>query len=86
MVFTYDFSIYFSVIMYFIILSSQVSWLRSQFPSLDIEVDGGVGPDTIHRCAEVFTIIRIDLRLYKSGLWVLHRLHITAGLVIGEGY
>ncbi|XP_070770862.1 ribulose-phosphate 3-epimerase isoform X3 [Enoplosus armatus] len=29
-----------------------VSWLRSQFPSLDIEVDGGVGPDTIHKCAE----------------------------------
>ncbi|XP_017562112.1 ribulose-phosphate 3-epimerase isoform X2 [Pygocentrus nattereri] len=31
----------------------KVSWLRSQFPSLDIEVDGGVGPDTIHKCAEV---------------------------------
>uniref|UniRef100_A0A3P9MFT2 Ribulose-phosphate 3-epimerase n=1 Tax=Oryzias latipes TaxID=8090 RepID=A0A3P9MFT2_ORYLA len=30
----------------------KVSWLRSQFPSLDIEVDGGVGPDTIHKCAE----------------------------------
>lgn len=36
-----------------IALCSQVSWLRSQFPSLDIEVDGGVGPDTIHKCAEV---------------------------------
>ncbi|EFB30085.1 hypothetical protein PANDA_011370, partial [Ailuropoda melanoleuca] len=30
----------------------KVHWLRTQFPSLDIEVDGGVGPDTIHRCAE----------------------------------
>ncbi|CAG05878.1 unnamed protein product [Tetraodon nigroviridis] len=30
----------------------KVSWLRSQFPSLDIEVDGGVGPDTVHKCAE----------------------------------
>ncbi|KAG8432624.1 hypothetical protein GDO86_017028 [Hymenochirus boettgeri] len=30
----------------------KVQWLRSQFPSLDIEVDGGVGPDNIHRCAE----------------------------------
>ncbi|KAM9341930.1 ribulose-phosphate 3-epimerase [Pholidichthys leucotaenia] len=30
----------------------KVSWLRSQFPSLNIEVDGGVGPDTIHKCAE----------------------------------
>uniref|UniRef100_A0A452E0N3 ribulose-phosphate 3-epimerase n=1 Tax=Capra hircus TaxID=9925 RepID=A0A452E0N3_CAPHI len=26
---------------------------KDQFPSLDIEVDGGVGPDTIHKCAEV---------------------------------
>uniref|UniRef100_A0A8C4PDD1 ribulose-phosphate 3-epimerase n=1 Tax=Dromaius novaehollandiae TaxID=8790 RepID=A0A8C4PDD1_DRONO len=31
----------------------KVQWLRTQFPSLDIEVDGGVGPDTIHKCAEV---------------------------------
>ncbi|XP_063789131.1 ribulose-phosphate 3-epimerase-like isoform X2 [Pseudophryne corroboree] len=30
----------------------KVQWLRSQFPSLDIEVDGGVGLDNIHRCAE----------------------------------
>ncbi|XP_028663940.1 ribulose-phosphate 3-epimerase [Erpetoichthys calabaricus] len=30
----------------------KVSWLRTQFPSLDIEVDGGVGPDSIHKCAE----------------------------------
>ncbi|XP_025133963.1 ribulose-phosphate 3-epimerase isoform X5 [Bubalus kerabau] len=30
----------------------KVHWLRTQFPSLDIEVDGGVGPDTIHKCAE----------------------------------
>ncbi|XP_030641951.1 ribulose-phosphate 3-epimerase isoform X1 [Chanos chanos] len=30
----------------------KVSWLRSQFPSLDIEVDGGVGPSSIHKCAE----------------------------------
>eukprot|EP00069_Balaena_mysticetus_P018637 bmy_11517T0 len=30
----------------------KVHWLRTQFPSLDIEVDGGVGPDSIHKCAE----------------------------------
>uniref|UniRef100_A0A8C9C7Q4 ribulose-phosphate 3-epimerase n=1 Tax=Phocoena sinus TaxID=42100 RepID=A0A8C9C7Q4_PHOSS len=30
----------------------KVHWLRTRFPSLDIEVDGGVGPDTIHKCAE----------------------------------
>uniref|UniRef100_A0A7M4E276 ribulose-phosphate 3-epimerase n=1 Tax=Crocodylus porosus TaxID=8502 RepID=A0A7M4E276_CROPO len=28
------------------------AWQFTQFPSLDIEVDGGVGPDTIHKCAE----------------------------------
>ncbi|XP_035265123.1 ribulose-phosphate 3-epimerase isoform X2 [Anguilla anguilla] len=33
-------------------MMTKVSWLRSQFPSLDIEVDGGVGPDTIHKCAD----------------------------------
>nr|XP_019582565.1 PREDICTED: ribulose-phosphate 3-epimerase isoform X6 [Rhinolophus sinicus] len=32
----------------------KVHWLRTQFPSLDIEVDGGVGPETIHKCAEHF--------------------------------
>ncbi|KAG3271902.1 RPE-containing [Ictidomys tridecemlineatus] len=30
----------------------KVHWLRTQFPSLDIEVDGGVGPDTVHKCAK----------------------------------
>uniref|UniRef100_A0A8C5KMU4 ribulose-phosphate 3-epimerase n=1 Tax=Jaculus jaculus TaxID=51337 RepID=A0A8C5KMU4_JACJA len=30
----------------------KVHWLRTQFPTLDIEVDGGVGPDTVHKCAE----------------------------------
>ena len=30
----------------------KVHWLRTQLPSLDTEVDGGVGPDTIHKCAE----------------------------------
>ncbi|KAG2458895.1 RPE epimerase, partial [Polypterus senegalus] len=34
------------------LIPRQVSWLRTQFPSLDIEVDGGVGPDSIHKCAE----------------------------------
>ncbi|XP_072455658.1 ribulose-phosphate 3-epimerase-like isoform X2 [Notamacropus eugenii] len=31
---------------------STVHWLRTQFPSPDIEVGGGVGPDPIHKCAE----------------------------------
>ncbi|XP_072455656.1 ribulose-phosphate 3-epimerase-like isoform X1 [Notamacropus eugenii] len=30
----------------------KVHWLRTQFPSPDIEVGGGVGPDPIHKCAE----------------------------------
>lgn len=30
----------------------KVKWLRENYPNLDIEVDGGVGPKTIHCCAE----------------------------------
>ncbi|KAL1433330.1 hypothetical protein MTO96_012630 [Rhipicephalus appendiculatus] len=30
----------------------KVKLLRSKFKELDIEVDGGVGPNTIHQCAE----------------------------------
>lgn len=30
----------------------KVKWLRENYPSLDIEVDGGVGPETIHQCAK----------------------------------
>lgn len=30
----------------------QVAELRARFPNLDIEVDGGVGPKTIDRCAD----------------------------------
>lgn len=32
---------------------AKVKYLRENYPSLDIEVDGGVGPETIHQCAEV---------------------------------
>lgn len=34
-------------------MMSKVKWLRSNYPSLDIEVDGGVGLDTISECAVV---------------------------------
>lgn len=33
----------------------KVKWLRENYPSLDIEVDGGVGQETIHQCAKVYT-------------------------------
>ncbi|XP_023337473.1 ribulose-phosphate 3-epimerase [Eurytemora carolleeae] len=33
-------------------MMGKVSELRSKYPSLDIEVDGGVGPATIHHCAQ----------------------------------
>ncbi|XP_011303196.1 ribulose-phosphate 3-epimerase [Fopius arisanus] len=33
-------------------MMEKVSWLRKNYPSLDIEVDGGVGPSTINACAE----------------------------------
>lgn len=31
----------------------KVAWLRDNYPQLDVEVDGGVGPDTIDACAKV---------------------------------
>lgn len=31
---------------------TKVQWLREHYPQLDIEVDGGVGPDTIEQCAK----------------------------------
>ncbi|KAF4516967.1 hypothetical protein B566_EDAN005568 [Ephemera danica] len=33
-------------------MMSKVAWLRENYPSLDIEVDGGVGPSTIQHCAQ----------------------------------
>lgn len=32
---------------------TKVKYLREQYPLLDIEVDGGVGPSTISCCANV---------------------------------
>lgn len=34
-------------------MMSKVEWLREKYPTLDIEVDGGVGPNTIDICAKV---------------------------------
>lgn len=36
-------------------MMEKVKWLRKNYPTLDIEVDGGVGPNTIHSCANVCT-------------------------------
>jgi len=33
-------------------MMSKVKFLRENFPLLDIEVDGGVGPSTVRTCAE----------------------------------
>ncbi|KAJ9588714.1 hypothetical protein L9F63_018006, partial [Diploptera punctata] len=33
-------------------MMSKVQWLRNNYPDLNIEVDGGVGPSTIQACAE----------------------------------
>lgn len=32
-------------------MMKKVSWLRQNYPDLDIEVDGGVGPKTVEQCA-----------------------------------
>lgn len=32
----------------------KVKWLRESYPNLNIEVDGGVGPNSIEDCAKVF--------------------------------
>jgi len=32
---------------------NKVTWLRENYPKLDIEVDGGVGLNTIDACAKV---------------------------------
>lgn len=34
-------------------MMKKVQWLRSNYPNIDIEVDGGVGPSTIQACANV---------------------------------
>lgn len=34
----------------------KVRYLRENYPGLDIEVDGGVGPGTIDACAQVFNL------------------------------
>nr|XP_031829076.1 ribulose-phosphate 3-epimerase isoform X2 [Nomia melanderi] len=33
-------------------MMEKVTWLRKKYPTLDIEVDGGVGPATIDACAK----------------------------------
>lgn len=43
---------------------SKVKWLRENYPSLDIEVDGGVGLNTIHQCAKVWRVYVIKLNLF----------------------
>ncbi|XP_072668719.1 ribulose-phosphate 3-epimerase isoform X1 [Canis lupus baileyi] len=47
----------------------KVHWLRTQFPSLDIEVDGGVGPDTIHKCAELGCEVFMEEELTKQPIF-----------------
>lgn len=42
----------------------KVEWLRQNYPNLDIEVDGGVGPKTIDCCAKVLAIIYIYIYKY----------------------
>ena len=45
-------------------MMSKVEFLRKNYPNLNIEVDGGVGPSTIDVCAQVCVIFRLGLCLY----------------------
>lgn len=40
-------------------MMSKVKWLRDNYPTLNIEVDGGVGPNTIDDCAKVIYYLMI---------------------------
>lgn len=44
-------------------MMSKVEWLRENYPTLDIEVDGGVGPNTIDICAKVNIFQQIYLNI-----------------------
>lgn len=46
----------------------KVQWLREHYPNLDIEVDGGVGPETIDQCAKVIDIVLISLEEFRAGI------------------
>lgn len=41
----------------------KVQWLRHNYPTLNIEVDGGVGLNTINACAEVYQNYLINYQL-----------------------
>ena len=47
-------------------MMEKVAWLRKNYPTLDIEVDGGVGPATIDACAKVCVLIDCYTRLLKN--------------------
>lgn len=42
----------------------KVEWLRTNYPNLNIEVDGGVGPNTIDYCAKVIIKVIIFIPNY----------------------
>lgn len=54
-------------------MMKKVEWLRRNFPTMDIEVDGGVGLSNIKACAKVRNylptfVICIYLSRYKKSL------------------
>jgi ribulose-phosphate 3-epimerase len=44
----------------------KVHWLRTQSPSLDIEVNGEIVPNTVHKCAEAHDMIVSGSAIMKS--------------------
>ena len=60
----------------------KVQWLRENYPSLDIEVDGGVGPDTIDACAKVSFIRFFHYFLHIGGLQAGANMIVSGSAVI----
>lgn len=43
----------------------KVSWLRENYPELNIEVDGGVGLGTIDQCSQVNIFVSAVMQINK---------------------